>query len=154
MEKDALSVSGIDLGSDASLGSAGPVVPADEAWVVGWLVGPSNLGGSPTLQPADFSAQSATANTNTHTHACAHTHTQKRAHPQIHENTKNNCCVMHIPRHTHIRISSEKYPNSDFVISNSCSDVNLKSSLFSMNVILPDNSFIRGSLEFACPLAL
>ena len=116
------------------------------AWVVGWLV-------PPTWAALQLSNQlifllSLPPQTQTHTHTHVHTHIHKRTHTQILENTNTNmnCCVMHIPRHTHIRISSEKYPNSDFVISNSCSDVNLKSSLFSMNVILPDNSFIRGSL--------
>ena len=49
----------------------------------GWLVGPSNLGGSPTLQPADFSAQSAIANTHAycaHTNKHTHTHTSARIH--------------------------------------------------------------------------
>ena len=139
MEKDALSVSGIDSGCDASLGSAGPVVPADEAWVVGWLV-------PPTWAALQLSNQlifllSLPPQTQTHTHTHVHTHIHKRTHTQILENTNTN-------------MNSQMYPNSNFVISNSYSDVNLKSSLFSMNVILPDNSFIRGSLEFACPLAL
>ena len=78
MKKDALSVSGIDSGSDASLGSAGPVVPADEAWVVGLLV-------PPTWAALQLSNQlifllSLPPQTQTHTHACAHTHTQTHAH--------------------------------------------------------------------------
>ena len=115
----------------------------------GWLVGPSNLGGSPTLQPADFSAQSAIANTHTRAY-CAqtnkHTHTHKRA---LKKSTVVWCTFPDI-YYTHIHISYQMNPNSDSVISNSCSDVNLKSSLFSKNV----NSFIRWSLEFARPLAL
>ena len=139
MEKDALSVSGIDLGCDASLGSAGPVVPADEAWVVGWLV-------PPTWAALQLSNQlifllSLPSQTHTHTHivhtpTSTHTLTQARAYTDTRKPKKINCCVMHIPRHilTHIPISSQMNPNSDFVISNSCSDVNLRSSLFSKNV--------------------
>ena len=109
---------------------------------LGWLVGWSNLGGSPTLQPADFSAQSATANSNTHTHACAHTHTQThihnytRKHKHKHEllrDAHSQIYIIHILVYI-CNVSSQMYPNSDFVISNSYSDVNLRSSLFSKNV--------------------
>ena len=98
----AMSVSGIDLGCDASLGSAGPVVPADEAWVVGWLV-------PPTWAALQLSNQlifllSLPSQTHTHTHIVhtptrTHTHTQARAYTDTRKPKKINCCVMHIPRH-------------------------------------------------------
>ena len=134
----AMSVSGIDLGCDASLGSAGPVVPADEAWVVGWLVQLGRLSNSPTSW--FFCSVCHRKHTHTRilcTHQQAHTHSHKRAHTQILENPKKSTvvwCTFPDIYYTHIPISSQMNPNSDFVISNSCSDVNLRSSLFSKNV--------------------
>ena len=78
MEKDALSVSGIDSGCDASLGSAGPVVPADEAWVVGWSLQLGRLSNSPTSW--FFCSVCHRKHNHTHTRMCTHTYTHARTH--------------------------------------------------------------------------
>ena len=83
----AMSVSGIDLGCDASLGSAGPVVPADEAWVVGWLVPPTWA----ALQLSNQLIFLLSLPSQTHTHAyCAHTnkHTHTHTSARIHRYSK------------------------------------------------------------------
>ena len=126
----------------------------------GWLVGPSNLGGSPTLQPADFSAQSAIANTHTHAycaHTNKHTHTHTSARIHRYSKTQKNQLLCDAHSQTYI-IHIFLYPLKWIPIVTSWFQTLavmwiLDRACF-RRMWIPDNSFIRWSLEFARPLAL